>query len=227
MQYQVDTTKDYVNAFWDRIVDGLPQFLGALIVLLVGYIVAKVLATVVKKMLLGARLNQFVKTGKGGGVISRAIPNPSLFVSKVVFWLVYLFAISVAVSVLGIPALVNIVESVYSYIPNVVAAVLIFLVASAASAGVVTLVNNTLGNTPIGKVTATAGPIIVMGLAVFMILNQLNIAPEIVTITYAALIGSAALGMALAFGLGGRDVAGQILQHLYDTSKENGANKRK
>jgi hypothetical protein len=54
-----------------------------------------------------------------------------------------------------------------------------------------------------------------------MILNQLKIAPAIVTITYAALIGSAALGMALAFGLGGRDVAGRILGNLYEKGQQH------
>jgi hypothetical protein len=60
-----------------------------------------------------------------------------------------------------------------------------------------------------------------MVIAVFMILNQLKIAPEIVIITYAALLGSAALGMALAFGLGGRDVASRMLGELYDKGQQS------
>lgn len=221
MQDEVDTTRDYVGNFVNNIIDALPAFLGALAILIVGYIIAKILAAVVRKLLFRANLNQFVETGRGGNVIRRAVPNPTKFVAGLVFWLIFLFAISIAVSVLGIPALVDIVQGIYSYLPNIIAAVLIFLVASALSAGVVTLVTNTMGDTPTGKVVATAAPIIVMVLAVFMILNQLRIAPEIVTITYAALIGSAALGMALAFGLGGREVAGQIWQNLYDASQRN------
>jgi len=54
-----------------------------------------------------------------------------------------------------------------------------------------------------------------MGIATFMILDQLNIAPAIVEITYIALLGSVALGMALAFGLGGRDVAARLLDDAY------------
>jgi hypothetical protein len=55
----------------------------------------------------------------------------------------------------------------------------------------------------------------------FMILNELQIAPEIVNITYTALIGSVALGMALAFGLGGREVAAKILDTAYETGRRN------
>jgi hypothetical protein len=63
-------------------------------------------------------------------------------------------------------------------------------------------------------------PVLVMAIATFMILNQLQIAEEIVTITYAALLGAAALAMALAFGLGGRELAGRMLSDAYDKGQE-------
>jgi hypothetical protein len=57
-----------------------------------------------------------------------------------------------------------------------------------------------------------------MSIAVFMVLVQLRIAPEIVLITYGALMFALALGAALAFGLGGRDVAGRILHNAYQNT---------
>ena len=83
------------------------------------------------------------------------------------------------------------------------------------------LSNSMMGDTPTGKILGTAVPILVMGIAIFMILNQLKIAPEIVQITYTALIGSVALGAALAFGLGGREVAGRMLDDAYQKGQEN------
>ena len=59
-----------------------------------------------------------------------------------------------------------------------------------------------------------------MAIATFMILDQLNIAPAIVEITYIALLGSVALGMALAFGLGGRGVAGRMLEEAYRSGRQ-------
>jgi hypothetical protein len=59
-----------------------------------------------------------------------------------------------------------------------------------------------------------------MGIAIFMILNQLKIAPEIVQITYTALIGALALGLALAFGLGGREVAAEMLRGAYQKGQQ-------
>jgi hypothetical protein len=210
-----------LNHLLDQIVGGIPEFIGALLIFFIGYFVAKALEKVVQSLLGRAQFDQRLHAGSGGNVLQRAVPSPTTLVGRIVFWVVFLFAISIAVSVLGIPILVQIVQGIYSYIPNVIAAVLIFLVASAVSAAVATLATRTMGETPTGKVLATVGPVLVMGIAVFMILNQLKIAPAIVTITYTALIGGAALAMALAFGLGGREVAARMLEDLYRKGQQN------
>ncbi|MBW8741773.1 MAG: hypothetical protein JF623_03920, partial [Acidobacteria bacterium] len=107
------------------------------------------------------------------------------------------------------------------YLPNVLAAVLIFLVASAIAGGVVALVQRTMGDTALGKIVATAVPVLVLTIATFMILEQLKIAHDIVVTTYTLLLGAIALGSALAFGLGGRDVARQMLEGAYAKGHEN------
>jgi len=71
--------------------------------------------------------------------------------------------------VLGSNALTNFVAAVYAYLPNVLAALLIFLVASAISAGIATLVTKVMGDTGLGKIVATVAPILVMTIATFMI----------------------------------------------------------
>ena len=73
-----------------------------------------------------------------------------------------------------------------------------------------------MGDTPTGKIVATIVPALVMVIAMFMILNQLKIAEQIVSIAFAATMGALALGLALAFGLGGRDVARRLLEDAYD-----------
>jgi hypothetical protein len=94
------------------------------------------------------------------------------------------------------------------------------VIAGAVAAAVGGLVARTMGDTPTGKVVGSVVPVLVMAIATFMILNQLQIAPEIVTITYAALIGGIFLAMALAFGLGGREVAGRMLSDAYDKGQQ-------
>ena len=157
----------------------------------------------------------------GGTFVRRVVPSPSRLLGTITFWAIFLSAISLAVSVLGVDALQNFVASVWAYLPNVLAAVLIFLVAGALAAGISGLVGRVMGDTPLGRIVATAAPVLIMTIATFMILDQLQIAHNIVVITYAALLGSIALGAALAFGLGGRDVAAQLLQGAYQKGQDN------
>jgi hypothetical protein len=199
----------------------LPALLGALAILVIGYFVAKLVSGVVGRVLHRAGFDRTLHAGQGGRFVQKVTSSPSRLVGTIAFWAILLGAISLSVSVLGIEALTDFVAAVYGYLPNVLAAVLIFLVAGAVSAGVATLASRTMGDTALGKIVATAAPILVMTIATFMILDQLMIAESIVTITYAGLIGAIALGSALAFGLGGREVAREMLQGAYEKGQEN------
>ena len=145
--------------------------------------------------------------------------KPSRTIAAIAFWFIFLGAISIAVSQLGIAALAHSSGSIAAYLPNVVAAILIFVIAGVIAAAIGGLVARTIGDTPTGKVVGSVVPVLVMAIATFMILNQLKIATKM-TITYAALIGGVFLAMALAFGLGGRTVAQRMLEDAYDKGQE-------
>jgi hypothetical protein len=200
----------------------LPRLLGFLIVLAIGWIVARVVKTLVTKALENVGLDRALHSGSTGRYVDRVAPDtsPSRVIGTLVYWFIFLGALAIAVSQLGIAALDNFVAAVGAYLPNIIAAVLIFVVAGAVAAAVGGLVARTMGDTPTGKIVGSVVPVLVMAIATFMILNQLRIAPEIVTITYAALIGGVFLAMALAFGLGGRDVASRMLSDAYEKGQQ-------
>jgi hypothetical protein len=213
---------DSVQQGLDTFFEFLPRLLGFLLILLIGYIVAKVVKGILAKVLERAGLDRALHTGSTGEYVNKVAPDvkPSRTIGAIAFWFIFLGAISIAVSQLGIAALTDFVGSIAAYLPNVVAAILIFVIAGVVAAAVGGLVARTMGDTPTGKVVGSVVPVLVMAIATFMILNQLQIAPEIVTITYGALIGGVFLAMALAFGLGGRQVAGQMLQDAYDKGQQ-------
>lgn len=212
---------DSVERGFDEFFAWLPSLLGALAILVIGYIVAKVISALVSRLTGRAGLDRALHGATGGNMISRAVPQPSRLLGTIVFWALFLGAISLAATALGIEALSDFVAAVFAYLPNVIAALLIFLVASALAAGVATLVSRVMGDTGLGKIVATAAPVLIMTIATFMILDQLKIAHDIVVITYALLLGAIALGSALAFGLGGRDVAGRMLEGAEATVQQN------
>ena len=205
-----------------QFVNYLPQLLGALVVLVVGYIIAKILDAVITKGLQKARVDQRLTSGGGGRYVQKFAPegSPSKLVGLVVFWVIMVFVITSAIGTLGIPALTGFMNQVLAYLPNVIAALLIFIVAAAVAGAVGAIVHRTMGDTPTGKVVRAAVPALVMVIAVFMILTQLGIAPVIVTATFIALIGAWALAAALACGLGGRDAAAELINSGYRRAQE-------
>ena len=213
---------DSVQQALDSFFGFLPNLLGFLVILVIGYIIARVVKGILTKVLTKVGLDKALHSGQTGQYVEKVSPgaSPSKLVGAIAFWFLFLGAVSLAVSALKIPALTTFVSAIYGYLPNVIAAVIIFVIAGAIAGAVATLVAKTMGDTPTGKLVGSIAPLLIMAIATFMILNQLQIAPAIVTITYAALIGAVALGSALAFGLGGRGVAQRMLEDAYDRGQD-------
>jgi Conserved TM helix len=210
---------DTIENFFDELFEWLPRVVAFLAILVVGYFVAKFLGGLIRRVLERVGLDRWVHRGIGGSWIERVIQSPSRLLGTIAFWVLFVAAISIAVDVLGIAALEDAIRAVWGYVPNVLAALAIFLIASAIAGGVVTLVNRTMGETGTGRIVKTVAPTLIMAIAFFMMLDQLEIAENIVVITYAALMGAIALGFAIAFGLGGRDVASTMLGSAYQSAQ--------
>ena len=212
----------------DNLIGFLPNLIGFLIILFIGYVIARVVKTIVTKLLEKIGTDRALHSGSTGEYVNRAAPGfkPSSAVGTVAFWFLFLGALAIAVAQLGIAALDNFVAAVVAYLPNVVAAILIFVVAVALAGAAGTVIARTMGDTPTGKIARAVAPVLIMAIGVFMVLDQLRIARSIVTITYATLLGGLFLAMALAFGLGGREVAGQMLSDAYDRQREGRGTRR-
>ena len=215
------TWGDKIENGFAAIFEFIPELIAALLILVIGYFVAKIIAGVITKLLQRGGVDRTLTEGQGGQFVSRLTNSPAHLIGRIAFWVLFIGVISLAVSVLGIEALTNFVGAIFAYLPNVLAALLIFLVAGAIAAAVAALVGRTMGDTPTGKVVASVAPVIIMAIAAFMILDQLKIAEDIVRITYMALMGGLALALALAFGLGGRDVAGRMLEGAYQAGQSS------
>jgi hypothetical protein len=212
----------------DNLIGFLPNLIGFLIILAIGWVIARVVKSLVTKLLEKLGTDRAIHTGSTGEYVNRVAPGfkPSSVIGGVAFWFVFLGALTVAVSQLGIAALNNFVAAIVAYLPNVVAAVLILVVAIALAGLVGAAIERTMGETPTGKVVRSVAPVLILAIGTFMVLDQLKIAPQIVTITYAALLGGLFLAMALAFGLGGRDVANRMLSDAYDRGRDGGRFRR-
>src|ERR1043165_3947021 len=196
----------------------LPALIGALVILFAGYLLAKVLEKLVERGLRRIRLNHMLERG---GVIqaverSGTHVNPTRVLANLVFWLVMFTVILLAANALGLDSLANVVSTLVSYIPSVIAAIVIILVGIVLGGFVGGLIAASAGAVHGGRSLARVGRAGIVLLAVFMALQELGIATEIVTTAFAILFGAVALAMALAFGLGNRDLAGEITREWYE-----------
>lgn len=214
----IDLRQEFENAM-GNIVEFLPNILAAILILIIGGIIASALARLTRKVLQRLRFDRVIHSSAAGTMVSRVIESPAYFTARIVFWLIMLGTISLAITALNLPVLNDLLGAVYGYIPNIIAAVLIFLIASAISAGAARFAQRIMGNTAMSRLVSTAIPAVTMSLAVFMILNQLGVATDIVNILFTAIVGAVALGLALAFGLGGRDVARGLLEQAADNAR--------
>jgi hypothetical protein len=206
----------------DGIFGFLPNLVGFLLILLVGYIVSKVVAKIVKTILDKVHLDRRLHESSANRYVDAVLPgaSPANGISRVVFWLIFIFFITAAIGALGIPAATSFMNDVLAYLPNVIVAILIFIVAALLSGAVAGAVVRFMGDTPTGKVVGAVAPAVIMTIAFFMILEQLQIAPEIVRIAFTAIMFALALGLALAFGLGGRELAADLLRQAKDKGSQ-------
>ncbi len=204
----------------DALIGFIPNLLGCLVILFIGYLVARLAKVVVAKLLGAVGLDRALSGSQAGTYIERLSPGarPSRLVATVTFWFIFIYAIAAAIGALKIPALTNFMSNVQNYLPNVIAAVLILVLGVAIAGAVDGVVRRGAGDTAAGRVLRAVAPTLVLAIVVFMVLNQLKIASVIVTTTYIALIGMLAVAGALAFGLGGREVAADVMRDAYDTS---------
>jgi hypothetical protein len=201
----------------------LPNIVGFLVILLVGFIIAKVARKAIATLLQKVGLDRALHNSDAGQYVERVSPgaSPANLIGAVAFWFVFLFAVSAAIGALKIPALSDFIAQVQAFLPNIIVAAIIFVVAAALAGVVGGAAHKLMGDTPTGKIVRAVIPGLILAIGTFMVLDQLNIAPQIVTITYAALLGMLALAGALAFGLGGREVAADLLRSAYDSGQQN------
>jgi hypothetical protein len=131
--------------------------------------------------------------------------------------------ILLAANALGLDTLANVMGTLVSYIPSVIAAIVIILVGIVLGGFVEGFIAASAGAVHGGRSLARVGRGSVILLSVFMALQELGIATEIVTTAFAILFGAVALAMALAFGLGNRDLAGEVTREWYERYKRERA----
>jgi MFS family permease len=195
----------------------VPALFGAMVILFAGYLLARLFEKGTEKFLRRIHFNRLLERGGVMDVVERggSHVNPTRIAASLIFWFVMFTVMLVAAYALGLQSLANIFSELVSYIPSVIVAIGIIIVGIVLGGFVGGLIMASAGGLHGGPTLSRVGKGGVIVLAVFMALQELGVATEIVTTAFAILFGAVALALALAFGLGNRDLAGEVTREWY------------
>lgn len=214
-----------LDAFLEAVLSFVPGLLAALLLMVLGFFAAWVLRFVVTGVLRAARFDRYCE----GSGISLALGradirvSPTALVGRLVFWLVFLSLAVAGLSAMQVGFVNQLISEFFLYLPRLVSALLIlvlgFVLANFLSrAALLGAVNS---GVPSPRLISVVVRLLIMVLAFAMALEQLRIAPHIVLAAFIIAFGAVMLGLALAFGLGGRDVAKRTLEGQLGDRKDS------
>jgi mechanosensitive ion channel-like protein len=214
----IDFTQPFEDAF-GKLLGFVPNLLGGLVILVIGYFVAKVLGKLVGKLLGKVGFDQWMERAGVSGVLQRSGTGltASAMLGKVVFWFVFLISFTMFASALGVPEISAFMSDMLAYIPRIFAAIVIICLAALFANFLAAIIRGATGNETLAKV----GKYAILVYAAFAALTQLGIAVQLTGNTLLIVLAGAALAMGLAFGLGGREMAGRALSNLFDRNTIN------
>jgi hypothetical protein len=207
-----------LNGLWISFAESIPRFIGAIIIFVVGWIIALALGNVARRVVEFLQIDRLVERLNVHKVFERA--DVDLSVSKLVGWLVKWFLIIgflvAAADILGWQQVTSFLTDVALYIPQVFVAVIILVAGMVAADFTHKVVNQAV------KTSGLLSPHFVAGIAkwailifsIIVALDQLDIGRQLLNTIVQGFVATLAIGAGLAFGLGGKDHASKFLDRI-------------
>lgn len=198
---------------------GIPKILGFAIIIIVGWIVASLAEKAIAAVLRTIKFNDLAqRSGFSSFVLKMGTDTDSSgMIGAVVKWFVRLVALVVAFDALGLPAVSDVLRQLLLWLPNVVVALVVLVIAGLAAGALSSIVRGaaTEGGLQNPEFLAKLASGVIWAFGVVVAVNQIGIATTLINTLFMAVVGALALALGLAFGLGGRDTASQIVREWY------------
>jgi Conserved TM helix len=188
---------------WANVATFLPKLIGFLLILVIGYFIAKVLTRILGRILERVGFDRAVERGGIKTALAKSRYDASDILAKIVFYVGMLFVLQLAFGVFGPNPISDLIKGVIAYLPNVFVAIVIVVVGAAIAAAVKEIVEASLGGLSYGRTLALAAGSAVLVIAAFAALDQLEIAPTIVNGLFLAMLAIVVGSSVVAIGGGG------------------------
>jgi small-conductance mechanosensitive channel len=206
------------------IAEFLQRFLVMLIIVLIGLLVAFVFRYILRALLGFTKLDRVSEQSGASRVLRMAhLPSMSELLSRSIFWVTWLGFLLVGISVLGIPGFQEQISRLFRFLPEVFVAILIMFLGVAIAnflsrAALLAAVN---AGHPSARILSWSIRFVIWILAITMTLEELGLARQTVISAFSIVFGATMLGLAIAFGLGGQDLARRALERYFAEAKKD------
>lgn len=218
MKEQVQIFLESSQQFLNEVATALPKIIGALLILLLGWIIARLLKKAIVKLLLLVRLNVLSqKVGiekflNEGGLKKTAVD----LIGSLFYWIIMLTVILAVFNSLQLTSAQELFHSIILFIPNIIVALVILLFGLYAAKFISNVLSSSLKNMndKTAEIIEKIAYFSIVIFTVFLVLGQLKIAQDIITNAFILVFGAICLAFGLAFGLGGKDSAAEVLKNI-------------
>jgi small-conductance mechanosensitive channel len=208
----------------------IPKIIGFALIIIVGWFVASLIERGLAAVLRAIRFNELSERAGLSDFVRRMGMNTDAagMIGLVVKWFVRLIALVVAFDALGLPAVSDVLRQLLLWLPNVIVALVVLVIGGLAARALSNVVRGAASEAELsnGNFLSKAAAIVVWSFAIVVAVNQLGIATELVNTLFMAIVGALALALGLAFGLGGRETAAEILRKWYGKAQEKSGGMR-
>ncbi len=206
MESFVNGVSSGIQEAWQDVITFVPKFVGALVILFVGWLVARLVYRAATRLLEGVGLDRLLERAGLGERIKAAQITAADLVARAIYWFLLLVVLLLAAQTLEVRHLSDLLSELISYLPLVVVAIIIVIVASAVGAFLAEVATPWSRDHSIRWLPEVARWMVI-GFGALAALNTLNIAEEIVNTLFIAVVGTIGVSLAIAFGVGGIPVA--------------------
>ena len=212
-----------LHTFSQMLTQFLPRLFAMIIIVVLGWVVAWLVKVILPRILNLVRFNSmFVRAGVAQVLTKAALPTPSELLGRLVFWALWITFILFGLEALQIPALQDEISGLFLILPQIFVALIILfagiLVANFVSRA--TLLAAVNANSPSPRLISAIVRFVIIALTVTMALERIGLGRGVVLIAFSTFFGAIMFGLALAFGLGGRDLAKQLLERQFLEEKQ-------
>src|SRR4051794_29278094 len=202
----------------------IPKIIGFLVIIVIGWFIASALAAAVAALLRAVKFNDLAQRAGLAGFVQRMglQTDAAGFVALIAKWFVRMIVLVSAFDALGLPAVSQVLQQLLLWLPNLVVAIVALVVGGLAASALSRLVRGATAEAGLGNpdLLASIARIAVWAFAIVIAVNQLGIATTLINTLFMAVVGAVALALGLAFGLGGRETAAQIVGKGYESGKQ-------